>query len=82
VVAVFKRNVAIDRCPIKRLIEGVGVLDLHQNLEHTAIGGDLVALDHMLLFGMRGPVPVEIAHEYCSTPPAWGASLQPGLSTM
>src|SRR5205823_13254922 len=46
---------------VKRLIEGVRVLDLHQNFELAAVAGELVALDHMLLFGMRGPVPVEIA---------------------
>src|SRR6266849_4938616 len=35
------------------LIEGVRVLDRHACLQHVAVGGDLVALDHMLFLGVR-----------------------------
>ncbi len=38
---------------VQRLVEGVRVLDHHACFQHVAVGGDLVALDRVLLFGMR-----------------------------
>jgi hypothetical protein len=42
-------------------VEGVGVVDPNQNVQRTAIGGQLEALDDVLLLGMRGAEPIEEA---------------------